>query len=125
VCDDTWYTECSSSWEAAYSFAGLATPRSLILVDELGRGTAPNEGVGIAHAIAEGLIEKGVRFLRLSLTIVLTYRQSFVFFATSVWSLWVSAVSDVLSDTFMSSIQLSQGSHVLSSMTSAQLVLLA
>ncbi|KAJ3510448.1 hypothetical protein NLJ89_g4672 [Agrocybe chaxingu] len=45
---------------------GLASPRSLILVDELGRGTSPREGVGISHAIAEGL----------------TALKSFVFFAT-------------------------------------------
>ncbi|KAE9397228.1 hypothetical protein BT96DRAFT_860285 [Gymnopus androsaceus JB14] len=45
---------------------GLATERSLVLVDELGRGTSPREGVGISHAIAEGLIEQ----------------KCFVFFAT-------------------------------------------
>ena len=37
--------------------AGLATPKSLVLVDELGRGTSPREGVGISHAIAEGLLD--------------------------------------------------------------------
>lgn len=45
---------------------GLATPRTLVLVDELGRGTSPREGVGISHAIAEGLI----------------MTKAFVFFAT-------------------------------------------
>ncbi|KAJ7270710.1 muts domain V-domain-containing protein [Mycena haematopus] len=45
---------------------GLASPQSLVLIDELGRGTSPREGVGISHATAEGLIEL----------------KSFVFFAT-------------------------------------------
>jgi DNA mismatch repair protein MSH4 len=35
---------------------GLASQKTLVLVDELGRGTSPSEGVGISHAIAEGLI---------------------------------------------------------------------
>ncbi|KAG1741768.1 muts domain V-domain-containing protein [Suillus paluster] len=35
---------------------GIATSKTLVLIDELGRGTAPIEGLGIAHAIAEELI---------------------------------------------------------------------
>ena len=46
---------------------GLATPSSLVLIDELGRGTSPREGVGISHAIAEALIAAKVRFLALAL----------------------------------------------------------
>lgn len=36
---------------------GIATADSLVLVDEVGRGTSPEEGVGIAHALAEALIK--------------------------------------------------------------------
>lgn len=42
---------------------GLATRNSLVLIDELGRGTAPREGIGISHAIAEELIALKVRVL--------------------------------------------------------------
>ncbi|KAI0668609.1 muts domain V-domain-containing protein [Trametes maxima] len=35
---------------------GLATPDSLVLIDEVGRGTSVREGVAISHAIAEELI---------------------------------------------------------------------
>ncbi|KAI0344201.1 hypothetical protein BDW22DRAFT_1412762 [Trametopsis cervina] len=45
---------------------GIASPNSLVLIDEVGRGTSPREGVGISHAIAEHLIKL----------------KSYVFFAT-------------------------------------------
>lgn len=39
---------------------GIATSNSLVLIDEVGRGTSPNEGIGISHAIAEELIKAKV-----------------------------------------------------------------
>ncbi|GAA5897919.1 hypothetical protein JCM8208_003192 [Rhodotorula glutinis] len=36
---------------------GAGSGHCLVLVDELGRGTSPEEGVGIAHAIAEEIIK--------------------------------------------------------------------
>lgn len=35
--------------------------QSLVLVDELGRGTSPEEGIGIAHALAENIIKTKVQ----------------------------------------------------------------
>uniref|UniRef100_A0A8H7Y6N1 DNA mismatch repair proteins mutS family domain-containing protein n=1 Tax=Psilocybe cubensis TaxID=181762 RepID=A0A8H7Y6N1_PSICU len=46
----------ASEMASSAMILGLATPKSLVLVDELGRGTSPREGVGISHSIAEGLI---------------------------------------------------------------------
>ncbi|KAL0255469.1 hypothetical protein I308_100273 [Cryptococcus tetragattii IND107] len=51
----------------------LASPRSLVLIDELGRGTSSLEGMGLSHAIAESLIT----------------RQSIVFFTTHFQDLGV------------------------------------
>lgn len=40
-----------------------ATPRSLVLMDEVGRGTAVNDGIAIAGAVLEALCAKQVRTL--------------------------------------------------------------
>lgn len=69
---------------------GLASPNSLVLIDELGRGTSPVEGVGISHAVAEALndvkvyltsISFDVRILRVAFSVshsLLRMRTSFV-----------------------------------------------
>ncbi|EEH45022.1 DNA mismatch repair protein MSH3 [Paracoccidioides brasiliensis Pb18] len=48
-----------------------ATPRSLVILDELGRGTSTHDGVAIAHAVLDYM----VRDLR-SLTLFITHYQS-------------------------------------------------
>jgi DNA mismatch repair protein MSH4 len=60
---------------------GLASSKSLVLIDELGRATSPKEGVGISHAIAEELIKLKVWLLYDILYMTDTF-QCFTFFAT-------------------------------------------
>lgn len=40
-----------------------ASNKSLIIIDELGRGTSPEEGIGICHSICEFLINIKVLYL--------------------------------------------------------------
>lgn len=40
-----------------------ATPRSLVLIDELGSGTDPAEGAALSQAFVEGLLDKGMQGL--------------------------------------------------------------
>ncbi|KAF9505616.1 hypothetical protein BS47DRAFT_1322283 [Hydnum rufescens UP504] len=56
----------SNEMASSAMILSMATPNSMVLIDELGRGTSAIEGLGIAHAIAENLIDL----------------KAFVFFAT-------------------------------------------
>ena len=66
------------------------TSKSLILVDELGRGTSPREGVGISYAIAEELIRLKVRRILFLLFFQLILFQVFRIFCNVRWfNVWI------------------------------------
>lgn len=55
----------------------LATPHSLVILDEIGRGTSISEGLGISFAVAEtlllrkvGLLDQSQRYRRISITLL-------------------------------------------------------
>ncbi|KAN0062622.1 MutS protein msh4 [Thecaphora frezii] len=64
----------------------LASSRSLVILDELGRGTSPEEGVAIAQAVSEELIRRrsfaylATHFLELATTLSLYSRVQLVRF---------------------------------------------
>ncbi|ELU38620.1 mutS domain-containing protein [Rhizoctonia solani AG-1 IA] len=53
----TFAKEMTTSGTILSGLLCVATGSSLILIDELGRGTSPIEGIGLAHAIAEEIIK--------------------------------------------------------------------
>ncbi|MDR1788335.1 MAG: Smr/MutS family protein [Treponema sp.] len=53
----------SAHIRAIADIAGAATERSLVLLDELGAGTDPEEGSAIAMAVLDALTERGARLI--------------------------------------------------------------
>ncbi|RXK40341.1 hypothetical protein M231_02324 [Tremella mesenterica] len=68
---------------------GTATSTSLVLIDELGRGTAPREGIGLSHAIAEALTFFATHFHELTKT--LSFHPGVIKCATRVGGTTVSS----------------------------------
>lgn len=69
----------ANEMESSAMILGLATSQSLILIDELGRGTSPREGIGISHAIAEALIRIKVSYVTrytFAYSVTLNFRRS-------------------------------------------------
>ncbi len=72
---------------------GMATPMSLVLVDELGRGTSPRDGIGISHAIAEALIATKVCASHVFMEVRSDLRwNSVLYFSQRQWNAEVSFI---------------------------------
>lgn len=85
----------SSEMKNTSFILSLVSPRSLVIIDELGRATSAHEGFGIAMAVAEELIRS----------------RAFVFFATHFLSLHESltAAYRISSQQFQVSVDRSGG----------------
>lgn len=92
------HQESCKPWFSCTKCIGLANQQSLVLIDELGRGTSPREGVGISHAIAEGLIALKVLVIRLPLG--LGYSDNFLAFCflCNVYEHPSRGISNILTD---------------------------